>query len=163
MDSSETQGSFLAMESSPEASPVKTYRSQGGALVWLVDGVACSGKLCDWLLSSNLVGSSWRTSLASCRQTEDATWESSSGRWENSGMGSPTECWTLSTSEWPNDGDVCSLSDVLETTGAHLAKYWLSAKACAGILRRAERRGKSLPAMLDQALRTRSTQGDATT
>lgn len=31
-------------------------------------------------------------------------------------------------------------------------KYYLSAKACAGILRRAERRGKKLPEMLHQAL-----------
>lgn len=31
-------------------------------------------------------------------------------------------------------------------------KYYLSAKACAGILRRAERRGKTLPKMLREAL-----------
>ena len=40
----------------------------------------------------------------------------------NSGMGSPTEFWTLSSSEWnhtlgpyPSDDGVCSLSDILET------------------------------------------------
>jgi hypothetical protein len=32
------------------------------------------------------------------------------------------------------------------------AKYFLSAKACAGIIRRAERRGKKLPAQLQDAL-----------
>lgn len=32
-------------------------------------------------------------------------------------------------------------------------KYNLSAKACLGILRRAEKRGKTLPKILDQALR----------
>jgi hypothetical protein len=31
-------------------------------------------------------------------------------------------------------------------------KYFLSAKACAGILRRAEKRGKELPTMLREAL-----------
>jgi hypothetical protein len=31
-------------------------------------------------------------------------------------------------------------------------KYYLSAKACEGILRRAERRGKELPPMLKEAL-----------
>jgi hypothetical protein len=31
-------------------------------------------------------------------------------------------------------------------------KYYLSARACAGILRRAEKRGKELPQMLRQAL-----------
>jgi hypothetical protein len=32
-------------------------------------------------------------------------------------------------------------------------RFFLSPKACAGILRRAERRGKQLPPMLEQALR----------
>lgn len=53
---------------------------------------------------------------------------------------------------WPNDGSVCSLSDVLET-GPIPAKYYLSAKACAGIIRRAARRGKALPPQLEAALR----------
>jgi hypothetical protein len=33
-------------------------------------------------------------------------------------------------------------------------RYSLSPKACAGILRRAKKRGKSLPPMLEQALRS---------
>ncbi len=73
-------------------------------------------------------------------------------------MGSPTEFWTLSTSEWGSGpepfrsaGDVSSLSDVLET-GPLPPRYSLSAKACSGILRRAERRGKALPPMLKAAL-----------
>ena len=152
MSNYEEQGSFLNEESSPGVSRVKTYLSQGGERVWLVDGVACSGRLFAWLMSSNPNGLSSKTSPASCRQTTDGTWESSSGQWQNSGMGSPTECWTLNTSEWPNDGAVCSLSDVLETTGEHLAKYSLSAKACRGILRRAKRRGKQLPTPLREAL-----------
>ena len=58
---------------------------------------------------------------------------------------------TPNFSEWPNDAAVCSLWQVLET-GAVPRKYFLSAKACAGILRRAERRGKALPTILRQAL-----------
>ena len=45
-----------------------------------------------------------------------------------------------------------SLSEVLETEFVP-SKYFLSAKACLGILRRAEKRGKDLPAMLGEALR----------
>jgi hypothetical protein len=82
----------------------------------------------------------------------------SSGSWANSGMGSPTAFWTLSTSEWNhilgpslNDAGVCSLSDILET-GDVPQRYFLSAKACRGILRRAEKRGKDLPPALLQAL-----------
>ena len=32
-------------------------------------------------------------------------------------------------------------------------KYYLSAKACSGIIRRAEQRGRTLPAVLEEALR----------
>ena len=58
---------------------------------------------------------------------------------------------TPNISEWPNDAVVCSLSQVLEQTLIP-SQYFLSQKACAGILRRAEKRGKSLPAALQQAL-----------
>jgi hypothetical protein len=73
-------------------------------------------------------------------------------------MGGPTGFWTLNGSEHNgihapsrSAGDVCSLSDVLETQPLP-QRFSLSAKACAGILRRAERRGKALPPMLKQAL-----------
>lgn len=62
------------------------------------------------------------------------------------------ESWMPNTSAWPNDASVCSLSQVL-TISRIPQKYFLSGKACAGILRRAERRGKELPIQLRQALR----------
>jgi hypothetical protein len=62
-----------------------------------------------------------------------------------------TGCWTLNGSEWPSAAAVCSLSDVLET-GPLPQRFYLSQKACAGILRRAEKRGKELPQMLREAL-----------
>ena len=55
-------------------------------------------------------------------------------------------------SECPNDAIASSLSDILET-GDLPPKYYLSPKACAGILRRAKRRGEDLPAMLAEALK----------
>jgi hypothetical protein len=66
-------------------------------------------------------------------------------------MGSPTEFLTLSTSEWPRDAAVCSLSDVLEA-GNLPRRYFLSGKACAGIRLRAARRGKPMPRELEAAL-----------
>ncbi len=73
-------------------------------------------------------------------------------------MAGPTECWTLSLCEhaafpepFPNGGDVCSLSDILET-GDLPQRYFLTPKACAGILRRAVGRGKTLPPPLQRAL-----------
>lgn len=80
------------------------------------------------------------------------TLEPSSGRWGNSGLGSLTEFWTLSTAEWPSDGVASSLLDVLEETGERLRPYCLSAKACEGLIRRAERRGRTLPKPLQRAL-----------
>ena len=47
-----------------------------------------------------------------------------------------------------------SLSDILEANP--LPKYFLSPKACEGILRRAEKRGKKLPVMLETALRAQA-------
>ena len=61
--------------------------------------------------------------------------------------------WTPNISDWPNDADVCSLSQVLEM-GSIPQRYFLSGTACAGILRRAEKRGKDLPPNLQSALRS---------
>jgi hypothetical protein len=73
-------------------------------------------------------------------------------------MGSPTGFLTLNMSEWTvtlapshSGGGVCSLSDILET-GDLPQQYYLSPKACAGILRRAGKRGKDLPPQLQAAL-----------
>ena len=59
--------------------------------------------------------------------------------------------WMPNISAWPNDAHVCSLSSVLETAPIP-QKYYLSSKACAGILRRAAKRGKELPPQLKAAL-----------
>ena len=107
---------------------------------------------------SNPSGSCGKMSLVSCQVTEDGTLLPSSGRWGNWGTGSPTECWTLNGAEHTGihepsrsaDG-VCSLSDVLEINAVP-QRFYLSPKACNGILRRAKRRGKELPPMLRKAL-----------
>ena len=93
-----------------------------------------------------------RTSPASCQATADGTLVPYSGAWANSGMGGPTECLMLSTSEWPSDAVVCLLSDTLET-GDVPQRFFLSATACQGILRRAAKRGKVLPEALERSLK----------
>ena len=76
-------------------------------------------------------------------------------KWEDDGawLG---ECMTRNTGESPNDDAVSRLSQILEVTPQE--KYSLSAKACQGILRRAERRGKELPKLLKQVLLMQSSQ-----
>jgi hypothetical protein len=76
-----------------------------------------------------------------------------SRRWPSSGFTtSPGECWTADTSESPNDGAASSssLADVLQDDVP--SKYFLSPRAAAGILRRAEKRGRALPSHLLAAL-----------
>jgi hypothetical protein len=58
-------------------------------------------------------------------------WVPSSGAWETAGMGSPTECWTLSSSESPNAAAASSLSDILET-GPVPAQVLLEPEGCTG-------------------------------
>lgn len=57
---------------------------------------------------------------------------------------------TLNFGESPKDASVCSLSSILEDNVPQ--KYFLSERACEGILRRSERRGKPLDPLLKQAL-----------
>ena len=57
---------------------------------------------------------------------------------------------TVNISEQHSGAGVCFLSQILEENAPE--KYSLSPKACAGILRRAERRGKDLPPLLKAAL-----------
>jgi hypothetical protein len=66
-------------------------------------------------------------------------------------MGSHIEFLTLNTSESHKDAEECLLSDTLEI-GALPQRFYLSPKACKGILNRAEKRGKKLPPMLKEAL-----------
>ncbi len=90
--------------------------------------------------------------IAPCPAIRDGILAPSSEGWQNSGMGSPTEFWTLNTPAWHSGADVCLLSAVLET-GDVPQRYYLSARACRGILRRADKRGKSLPQTLRRALK----------
>lgn len=77
-------------------------------------------------------------------------------KWEDDGawLG---ECMTRNTGESPNAAVVSRLSQILEATPQE--KYSLSAKACQGILRRAERRGKDLPETLKAVLLMQSESG----
>lgn len=76
-------------------------------------------------------------------------------RWPTSGTAWHGGFSTAASSECPSADGACSssvttLADVLEPSAP--ARYSLSARAAAGILRRAEKRGRSLPASLAQAL-----------
>ncbi len=67
---------------------------------------------------------------------------------------SPIGSWTLNTGVSPREGRACSLSQILEDSPPR--KYYLSRKACLGILRRARERGKPLPPQLEAALKAQA-------
>jgi hypothetical protein len=65
------------------------------------------------------------------------------------------ERWMPSFGESPSVAVECSLSQILQENVS--SRYSLSLTACAGILRRAERRGKVLPDALAEALHQQMT------
>lgn len=93
---------------------------------------AMKRKVLEWIQKDGTTGESLRK-----RQIL----QPSSQHFENAGIAYPGGCWTLNFSECPNVAVESSLLDILETTGDHLQRYYLSPKACAGILRRAQARG----------------------
>ncbi len=154
--------------------------SPDSARDWMTRVATSCLPLVPLLQSIGPVGWSGRTSPASFQARTDATlqafWDSSrasksppppkAGRTAAPSQASTAHTvsrgasLTLSLCEWnltlapSRSGDaVCSLSDILET-GELPPRYFLSAKACRGILRRAEKRGKleTLPAALRLAL-----------
>lgn len=131
--------------------PASPSALQDSEREWQIRAAIWPSSILRWLTATGPNGWFGRTSPASCRREEDGTLVPSLGGWQNSGMGGPTECLTLSTLEWPSAAAVCSLSDVLET-GEVPQRFYLSALACRGILRRAENRGKQLPPQLERTL-----------
>lgn len=139
---------------SQEASPAKTCPSQDDAPVSPGNGPACSSSSPGSQMSFDLDGSSSRTSWDCSPPRKGRTSRSSSARWPSSGTASAGGFSTLDSSEFPNGAVECSLSDILEE--AVDPRYALSARAAAGILRRAERRGRKIPPDLEAALRALS-------
>lgn len=104
-----------------------------------------------WLRDIAPAGFFGRTSPEFVQATTGEPLVPSSLAWANSGMGTRGQALMLNTSDWRSGASVCSLSQVLEA-GSVPQRYFLTPRACAGILRRAEKRGKVLPEHLERAL-----------
>lgn len=103
------------------------------------------------LKPSDLVPSSWRMSQDSSPAPADGTLPPSSIRWPKSGIyTSSGVSATQGTSESRNAGAASSLSQLLVQHAA--PRFFLSPKAASGILRRANKRGRTLPGPLQEAL-----------
>jgi hypothetical protein len=154
--------------SSSAAPPVRGSASPASDSDSKTSALGSSGTSCACATTSDPNGRSGRTWRALCPPmtawTSHRSWQPSwaqtfsfpeeDGRAQvwlpDRGAGASTASWMLNTSECPNGAVASSLSDVLE---AHVhPRFYLSARAAAGILRRAEARGRELPVHLRTAL-----------
>lgn len=138
-----------------------------GQVTWSDLGL-WSGKMCPELSAATKEKTSRQSSKRSsasqnrkpqilkCLKKDGQLGVATTMKWEDDGawLG---ECMTRNTGESPNAAVVSRLSQILEETPQE--KYSLSAKACQGILRRAERRGKDLPDLLKTVLLMQSESG----
>ena len=120
-------------ESTPALSSGKT--SQECSVTEVMDSVASLLRLPEKTCRSNRQGESGRT-LVLCLDPKGQS---------RGGSEMPN------ISAWPNDATVSTLSQVL-VRDLIPQQYHLSSTACAGILRRAEKRGRILPYRLHAAL-----------
>ena len=100
-----------------------------------------------------------KTSQELSLQTMEEILQRSSMKWGKQGrISANTLCWMHSFSESPNAEDAfsSSLAGILQPPQSVPIRYYLSPKACQGILRRANRRGKVLPERLQKALEMRA-------
>jgi len=147
----------VATLSSAEDSPAKTSASPDDAPDSLETGQACSSSSPGSSTLFDPDGFSSRTYPVSSLATAVGTSESCLERWPTSGTAWRGGLSTHVSSECRSADGACSssepsLTEILEPPPSVPAKYSLSARAAAGILRRAEKRGRTLPPHLEEAL-----------
>jgi len=141
------------LASSADGFRAKTFPWPATVRESLERAAACSSSWCEWWLKQSLATLFGRMFPDYSAATEAMTSAQSLPPLPKSGISEPGGCWTHSSSEWPSGGDeslVCSLREILD--GDVPERFYLSAKAAAGILRRAGKRGRALPTALIAAL-----------
>lgn len=151
------QGYPAVLIFSPAAFPAKTSPSQESEQDSLATDPASSSSSPESLSLFAPASSSSRTYQVSSLAKAVGTSEQCLERWPTSGMAWRGGLSTAVTSECRSDAGGCSSSEptlqtILEEAQNVPAKYSLSARAARGILRRAEKRGRTLPDHLRAAL-----------
>jgi hypothetical protein len=141
---------------------VKTYQLQEKELDFPAKGAGSSMRPSESSKNSENyqptlfpAGLSGKTSWEPLTQTEEQTFKPFSTKWETSGrISSNGQCWTHRITESPSGGGASfsSLASILLPLENVPTRYYLSAKAARGILRRSEARGKPLPPELRMSL-----------
>ena len=94
-----------------------------------------------------------KTYQASLVQMEDGILDASFQGWKQSGtLTSPGEYLTLNIGFHSEENESLYLRDILQPSQDVAPKYYLSSRACAGILRRADKKGRKLPENLRRTL-----------
>jgi hypothetical protein len=142
---------------SAEGFPVRTSASPAEEQDSLAGAPAFSTSSPESPTLFDLAGYSSRTYPASSPRTAVGTSESCLERWPTSGTAWPGGFSTAVSSECRSDADGCSssepsLTEILEPPLSVPGNYSLSGRAARGILRRAEKRGRTLPGHLAAAL-----------
>jgi hypothetical protein len=148
------------LTSSTEDSPVRTFQWPATGAVLLETDPDSGTNFSESCRICGHDGRLLRMSLDFYPLTGETISESSLTGFAGSGIASDGRYWTRNTSESRNAADAFSLSQVLQSEPSK--KFYLSARAAAGILRRALRRGKELPAPLQAALSRVAEGGDKT-
>jgi site-specific DNA-cytosine methylase len=141
------QDLIQAEELLQEDFPAKTSALLAKGLALLGKEAGYSGRLQDLWKKRKANTSSSKTSLVCYPVTKEKILESSSGLWPTSGILSAGVCLMLNTSEYPSEGAEYSLLESVVKTQPNQQKYYLTAKAAEGVLRRSP----SLPEKLRQA------------
>ena len=157
------QLTFLSEEALASLSP-----SQGAEKVSKENPASCSSTFELFATSCEQAGgkargtSSGKTFRDAFRATRGETSDAYSTSWKTAGISWRGERWTRNLPEYltgqvvdsqgryRSAAGASSLSEVLEARAPQT--YSLSARACEGIIRRAEKRGKPLPSILMNAL-----------
>jgi hypothetical protein len=130
--------------------PVKTFLLQESDVDLLENGLDSGLSLSELSMMLNHDGWLSKTFQAFSVQTEEPTLPSYFTGWQDGGMVWGGEYLTLNTSDSPNAAEECLLSQVLERDVP--ARYYLSKRACLGIIHRAEKAGNQIPAGLKAVL-----------
>lgn len=131
--------------------PANHFPSPVSERDWMIRVVSWPSSFCALLAEYTRDGSFGKTSPAHCHPEGGWTLGTSSRPLLSAGMAWRGESWMLKISESPNAAAACLLSDILET-GDLQPRFYLSPRACAGILNRATVRGRKLPTDLESAL-----------
>lgn len=144
----------VALTSSPADSHARTCQSPADAEGSQASAPASSSSSLgsQMSFSETVDGASSKMCPDFCLPTADEISPSFSQRFTTSGFSTSRGAFsTAASSAWPNAGGVSSsLPDVLQATAPE--RFSLSPRAAAGILRRAEKRGRALPPALHRAL-----------